>query len=64
MKRNKRATGRAILDWLSRNPLPENVRRSAEEIDAAIEEERRSWDSPAPRTSDPPDAAQGETGRS
>jgi prevent-host-death family protein len=40
------ATGRAsaILDWLTRRPLPSGVRRSAEEIDAAIEAERASWD--------------------
>ena len=39
-------TGRAsaILDWLTRRPLPSDVRRSAEEIDAAIEAERASWD--------------------
>ena len=36
--------GRAILDWLAAHPLPHYARRSAEEIDAAIEDERRSWD--------------------
>ncbi len=36
--------GRAILDWLAANPLPDYARRSAEEIDAAIEDERQSWD--------------------
>jgi prevent-host-death family protein len=35
---------RAILDWLERHPLPAYARRSAEEIDAAIEAERDSWD--------------------
>ena len=35
--------GRAILDWLSRHPLPVYARRSAEEIDAAIDEARESW---------------------
>ena len=40
----ERGKGRAILDWLSANPLPDYARRSAEEIDAAIEEERQSWD--------------------
>lgn len=35
---------RAILDWLERHPLPAYARRSAEEIDAAIREERDSWD--------------------
>ena len=40
------ATGsaRAVLDWLESLPLPDYARRSAEEIDAAIEEERHSWD--------------------
>jgi prevent-host-death family protein len=39
-------TGRAsaILDWLTRRPLPPDARRSTEEIDAAIEAERASWD--------------------
>ena len=37
-------SGRAILDWLHRNPLPPHARRSGEEIDAAIEEEREAWD--------------------
>jgi len=34
----------AILDWLARHPLPPDVQRSAEEIDAAIAAERASWD--------------------
>jgi prevent-host-death family protein len=33
-----------ILGWLRDHPLPEYNRRSAEEIDAAIEEERNSWE--------------------
>ena len=37
-------SARAILSWLERHPLPDYARRSAAEIDAAIEEERRSWD--------------------
>ena len=37
-------SGRAILEWLKAHPVPEHARRSAAEIDAAIEEERRSWD--------------------
>jgi prevent-host-death family protein len=39
-------TGRArtILDWLKDHPLPPYARRSAREIDAAIKEERASWD--------------------
>lgn len=40
----ERGTGRAILEWLKAHPIPEHARRSAEEIDADIEEERRSWD--------------------
>jgi prevent-host-death family protein len=35
---------RAILRWLENHPLPPYARRSSEEIDAAIAEERRSWD--------------------
>ena len=40
------ATGsaRAILDWLERHSLPDYARRSSAEIDAAIEQARRSWD--------------------
>jgi len=34
----------AILYWLDRHPLPDYARRSTKEIDAAIEQERRSWD--------------------
>ena len=34
----------AILGWLERHSLPDYARRSAEEIDAAIGEERRSWE--------------------
>ncbi len=30
--------------WLDANPLPAHLGRSAEEIDAYIEEERASWD--------------------
>jgi prevent-host-death family protein len=37
-------SARVILDWLARHPLPNYARRPAEEIDAAIELERRSWD--------------------
>lgn len=35
---------RAILAWHESHPLPPYARRSAEEIDAAIAEERDSWD--------------------
>lgn len=34
---------RRILDWLAGHPLPVHARRSEEEIDAAIDEERDSW---------------------
>jgi prevent-host-death family protein len=34
----------AILGWLKSDPLPAYARRSAEEIDAAIQIERSSWD--------------------
>lgn len=37
-------TGASILKWLEENPLPESSRRSAEEIDAFIAEERAAWD--------------------
>jgi prevent-host-death family protein len=33
-----------ILEWLRNHPLPPYARRSADEIDAAIEEEREAWD--------------------
>ena len=33
-----------IVKWLEANPMPAYLRRSAEEIDAAIEEERNAWD--------------------
>jgi hypothetical protein len=36
-----------ILDWLKNNRMPEASRRSAQEIDAAIGEERRAWDDSA-----------------
>ena len=35
---------RSILDWLKTHPLPAHARRSTEEIDAAIQEERTAWD--------------------
>ena len=38
------ATGRNLLEWLADNPVPAYARRSAEEIDAAIEDERTAWD--------------------
>jgi prevent-host-death family protein len=37
-------SGRAILAWIEKHRLPAYARRSAEEIDASIAEERASWD--------------------
>jgi prevent-host-death family protein len=34
----------AVLDWIAAHPLPGYARRTAEEIDADIAEERGSWD--------------------
>jgi prevent-host-death family protein len=34
---------RTILDWLERHPVSDYARRSTEEIDVAIEQERQSW---------------------
>ena len=39
-----RGNGRAIIACLDNHPLPSYARRTAEEIDAAIEEERKAWD--------------------
>ena len=36
-------SARRVLDWLHTHPLPDYARRSPEEIDAAIEEEREAW---------------------
>jgi prevent-host-death family protein len=36
--------GRAILQWLDRHPLPAHARRSADELDKAIDEARADWD--------------------
>ena len=37
-------SAQSILDWLKAHPLPPYARRSAEEIDAAIDDTRASWD--------------------
>lgn len=37
-------SGGVILDWLKSHPLPAYARRSAQEIDDAIDEERQGWD--------------------
>ena len=39
-----RGSAQAILGWLREHPLPSYARRTAKEIDAAIAEERASWD--------------------
>ena len=36
--------GKRILAWLKSHPLPAYARRSAEEIDAYIAEERNAWE--------------------
>ena len=36
--------GKRIVEWLRNHPLPAYARRSAEEIDAYIEEERAAWE--------------------
>ena len=33
-----------ILDWLATHPLPSHARRSGEQIDAALHDERAAWD--------------------
>ncbi|MGI8404170.1 MAG: type II toxin-antitoxin system prevent-host-death family antitoxin [Thermomicrobiales bacterium] len=38
------STGATILDWIEKHPIPEHARRSAEEIDRAIQEERDAWE--------------------
>ncbi len=39
-----RKDAKGVLDFLKKNRLPEVSRRTAEEIDAQIEEARNSWD--------------------
>jgi prevent-host-death family protein len=39
-----KGNGKRILAWLKSHPLPAYARRSAEEIDAYIEEERNAWE--------------------
>lgn len=33
-----------ILDWLTRHPLPAHARRTRQQIEAALREERDGWD--------------------
>ena len=40
----ERGTAAAVLGWLAGHPPPPYGRRSAEEIEAAIAEQRASWD--------------------
>jgi len=40
----ERGSGAALLQFLQANRLPAECRRSAEEIDAQIREEREAWD--------------------
>jgi len=42
--RPPRSSGAAILEWIARNPIPKDARRSPEEIDRAIQEERDAWE--------------------
>jgi hypothetical protein len=37
-------SARSVLDWLESHSLPDYARRSTEEIDATIEQERDAWD--------------------
>jgi len=37
-------SARLILEYLKKNPIPDYARRTAEEIDADIDEQRNSWD--------------------
>jgi prevent-host-death family protein len=37
-------SGKAIVDWIKNHVLPDYARRSADEIDTAIELERQAWD--------------------
>jgi prevent-host-death family protein len=39
-----KGNGKRIVAWLKAHPLPAYAKRSAEEIDAYIEEERNSWE--------------------
>lgn len=40
----EKGNGQAILEWLASHPLPSHARRSVEEIDRGIVEERGAWD--------------------
>jgi prevent-host-death family protein len=40
----EQGSAKAILEWLEQHELPAHARRSPEEIDAAIAEERAAWD--------------------
>ena len=34
----------SVVDWLERNPLPTHAKRSHEEIEAGLRQERAAWD--------------------
>ena len=38
------ALNHSFVAWLASNPLPAHAQRSAQEIDAAITDERAAWD--------------------
>ena len=38
------SSGRALLAWLSENPLPAHRQQGHEDIEAGIVEEREAWD--------------------
>lgn len=38
------AADRSFVKWLGSNPLPAHAQRSAQELDAAIADERAAWD--------------------
>jgi len=43
-KKGHVGSGQTILGWIRSHPLPAYARRSAEEIDASIQEQRESWE--------------------
>lgn len=42
--RPERGSAQAVLDWIERHPLPSYTQRSAQDIDASVQEERSAWD--------------------
>jgi prevent-host-death family protein len=37
-------SGRVLVEWIERNPVPERLSRSADALDAQIEESRDAWE--------------------